>query len=193
MHTLPGFAPGSGILGRVAFLCGPFLSHHTQPPHGISCREVMEMMQAKRPSAAARIWGSGAAPGLRGTVRFSPHGEGTLVTAELWGLPGSESGFFAMHVHETGDCRGEGFPNTGSHYDPGKREHPMHAGDLPPLLRRRDGRAWLAVVTDRFRPEDVVGRSVVIHSHPDDFRTQPSGSAGAKIGCGIIAAVGRGR
>ena len=136
--------------------------------------------------AEAKVWGGEAAPGVRGTVRFWPRPAGTLVVAQIEGLPGSEAGFFALHIHETGDCRGNGFPNTGGHYNPGQMPHPMHAGDLPPLLRRRDGKAWLAVVTDRFRVRDIVGRSVVIHSHPDDFRTQPSGDSGAKIGCGVI-------
>lgn len=63
--------------------------------------------------------------------------------------------------------------------------HPDHAGDLPPLMRS-NGNAFSAVVTDRFTPSDIVGRTVVIHSNPDDFSTQPSGNAGKKIACGVI-------
>jgi Cu-Zn family superoxide dismutase len=33
---------------------------------------------------------------------------------------------------------------------------------------------------------DVIGRTVVVHSGADDFRTQPAGNAGRKIGCGVI-------
>ena len=43
-----------------------------------------------------------------------------------------------------------------------------------------------AVVTDRFTISDIIGRTVVIHKSPDDFTTQPSGNAGAKIACGEI-------
>ena len=139
-----------------------------------------------RREAEAKVWGGKEAPNLRGTVRFLPRPGGTLVVARIEGLPRSEAGFFAFHIHETGDCRGEGFPNTGGHYNPFEMSHPMHAGDLPPLLRLGGGRAFLSVETDRFRVSDVVGRSVVIHSHPDDFHTQPSGGSGTKIGCGVI-------
>ena len=75
------------------------------------------------------------------------------------------------------DCSGVGFPNTGSHYNSDDRDHPLHAGDLPPLLSS-NGSACLAVMTDRFRVKDIIGRTVVIHSGPDDFRTQSAGNAG---------------
>ena len=122
---------------------------------------------------------------MHGTVRFIPRKNGTLVVAEISGLPATDIGFFAFHIHEGGNCSGLGFPNTGSHYNPDDRDHPLHAGDLPPLLSS-GGSAYLAVMSDRFRVKDVIGRIVVIHSGPDDFRTQPSGGAGDKIACGVI-------
>ena len=44
----------------------------------------------------------------------------------------------------------------------------------------------MMVYTTRFFPEEVVGKTVVIHDMPDDFRTQPSGNSGEKIACGQI-------
>lgn len=41
-------------------------------------------------------------------------------------------------------------------------------------------------LTDRFKVDDVIGRTVIIHDKPDDFTTQPSGNSGEKIACGII-------
>ena len=32
----------------------------------------------------------------------------------------------------------------------------------------------------------ILDRSVIVHRMPDDFKTQPSGDAGTKIGCGVI-------
>lgn len=128
----------------------------------------------------ARIRGSAS-----GTVRFCQKQEGVLVTAEIRGLPESETGFFALHIHEGTDCSGVGFSDTGAHYNPTGAFHPRHAGDLPPLLSC-SGRAYLSVLTNRFRLGDILGRTVVIHSLPDDFRTQPSGAAGEKIACGVI-------
>ncbi len=145
-------------------------------------------MENKTPSAVAHIKGGDAYPGLTGTVRFYPRCGGTLVVADIAGLPDTDTGFFAFHIHEGGDCRGAGFPDTGAHYNPTAAEHPRHAGDLPPLLSDR-GRAYCQVLTGRFRVSDVIGKTVVIHAAPDDFKTQPSGNAGEKIACGVIRRV----
>ncbi|MGM9537743.1 MAG: superoxide dismutase family protein [Candidatus Onthomonas sp.] len=122
-------------------------------------------------------------------MKFYRSDGGTLVVADISGLPpDSETGIFALHIHEGTDCSGPGFSDTGGHFNPTGQLHPNHAGDLPPLFSFR-GRAFLAVLTGRFRVSDVIGRTVVIHSGPDDFKTQPSGNSGAKIACGIIRAV----
>lgn len=140
------------------------------------------------PAAAASIRGEDTCPEVHGCVKFIPQCDGTLVIAEIYGLPDSETGFFGFHIHEGGNCGGTGFSDTGSHYNPGNTSHPRHAGDLPPLLSS-SGRAYMAVETNRFRLSDIIGRTVVIHSHPDDFRTQPSGDSGSKIACGVIRRV----
>ena len=138
------------------------------------------------PDAAAKIVGGEQAPCLKGSVKFYQLPGSVLVEAELTGRPCQPpSGFSAFHIHEKGDGSGEGFPNTGGHYDPSDRPHPFHAGDLPPLLSC-NGRAYLAVITGRFCVKDVIGRSVVIHAGPDDLHSRPAGNAGAKIGCGVI-------
>lgn len=146
------------------------------------------LIQNKMPAAVACVRGDGTHVDLCGHVKFIPCDSGTLVVAEIFGLPDSETGFFALHIHEGGDCCEQGFPNTGGHYNPCEREHPLHAGDLPPLLRC-NGKAYLAVLTSRFCIQDVIGKTVMIHSHPDDFKTQPSGGAGSKIACGVIRRV----
>lgn len=141
---------------------------------------------SSRPSAAARIRGGHAAPDLSGVVRFYQKRSSVLVVANIDRLPQTGgSGFFALHIHEGDRCTGENFADTGNHFNPMKTRHPSHAGDLPPLLSCR-GRAYLAVETDRIRVKDIIGRTIVIHSDPDDFSSQPSGSAGEKIACGII-------
>ena len=136
-------------------------------------------------SAAAWIMGDSSHPSVRGIVRFFQREDGVLVEVQVTGLPRTETGFFALHIHEGANCDGDGFSNSGGHFNPGHGEHPCHAGDLPPLLAD-SGRAWLKVLTTRFRVEDVIGRTVILHGAPDDFHTQPSGSAGEKIACGVI-------
>ncbi|MGN1306586.1 MAG: superoxide dismutase family protein [Faecousia sp.] len=142
----------------------------------------MQLLQAQ-----AKVKGGKKHPNLHGTVRFTARGNGTLVAAEICGLPESETGFFAFHIHEGEDCGGEGFSDTKGHMNPCNRAHPCHAGDLPPLLSC-NGRAEMTVFTERFSVCDILGKTVVIHAEPDDFHTQPSGNAGTKIACGVIRA-----
>ena len=140
----------------------------------------------KCPDAVARITGGAEAPQLSGRVEFYQENGCVLVAARISGLPKeSETGFFGFHIHQGRNCSGAGFSGTGSHYNPAERVHPAHAGDLPPLLECR-GRAYLSFRTDRFSVNDIIGRTVVIHSDPDDFHTQPAGNAGKKIACGVI-------
>jgi len=137
------------------------------------------------PKAIAWVHGGTDLPQLSGMVRFFQSTDGVIIEAEIFGLPETETGFFAFHIHEGGSCTGEGFPNTGGHFNPKEEIHPNHAGDLPPLLGNH-GKAYMKVLTDRFRIEEIIGRTVIIHDSPDDFHTQPSGNAGTKIACGVI-------
>ena len=139
-----------------------------------------------RPDAVAYVRGGADAPNINGQVRFYQEPRSVRVEADIAGLPkDSETGFFGFHIHEGNSCAGTGFPQTGNHYNPDATTHPRHAGDLPPLMMQQ-GRAQMTVRTDRFRVQDIIGRTVVIHSNPDDFTTQPTGNAGTKIACGVI-------
>ena len=143
----------------------------------------------KCPDAVARITGGAEAPQLSGRVEFYQENGCVLVAARISGLPReSETGFFGFHIHQGRDCSRASFSGTGSHYNPAERTHPEHAGDLPPLLECQ-GNAYLSVRTDRFSVTDIIGRTVVIHSDPDDFHSQPAGNAGKKIACGVICKV----
>ena len=136
------------------------------------------------PDAIAYLTGSQDDKPLMGEVEFFQKPNGVLVKAHVSGLP-DHSGFFALHIHEGDSCSGADFANTKGHFNPSGANHPNHAGDLPPLLSS-GGNAYLAVLTDRFSVKDVLGRTVVIHDGPDDFRSQPAGNAGTKIACGVI-------
>ena len=138
------------------------------------------------PNAVARIKGGSDAPHVSGEVRFYQECGNVLVVADISGMPTcGETGFFALHIHEGGSCGGEGFAQTGGHYNPKEMPHPNHRGDFPPLMRYGD-RAFLAARTDRFCVQEIIGKTVVIHDGPDDFRSQPAGNAGTKIACGVI-------
>ena len=143
----------------------------------------------KTPYATAQIRGGMEAPQLSGCVQFYQENGCVLIVAKISGLPKeSKTGFFGFHIHEGDNCSGTDFSGTDSHYNPFDQAHPKHAGDLPPLLECQ-GNAYLSVRTDRFSVADIIGRTVVIHSDPDDFRSQPAGNAGKKIACGVICKV----
>lgn len=145
-----------------------------------------------RPQAAACIAGSESYPDISGKVRFYQTNKGVIVWAEISGLPHSElpchGRVFGFHIHKGTDCGGgmeDPFADAMSHYDPNGCEHPYHAGDLPPLFENK-GAALSLFLTDRFSVKEIIGRTVIIHDHPDDFTTQPSGNSGTKIACGVI-------
>lgn len=125
--------------------------------------------------------------GITGDALFVQRNDGVLVTVRVSGLPGNGSGFYALHIHEGGSCSGEDFSETGGHYNPASSPHPGHSGDLPPLLDC-GGTAYLKVLSSRFTVDEVIGKTIVIHGERDDFSSQPAGSAGKKIACGVIKA-----
>lgn len=98
---------------------------------------------------------------------------------------GLTPGFHGFHVHAVGVCdptsidpkTGSPFFSAGPHLNPTGAPHREHAGDLPVLLVRANGRADLSVATDRFRLSDLKdadGSAVIIHANPDNFANIPT-------------------
>lgn len=147
---------------------------------------VLDIVDQQPPKAYAYLHGSSHYPDLKGIVLIYSMGNLSLVLVSVQGLMGS--GFHGLHIHEGTKCLGNAqdeFAQAGQHYNPTNEEHPNHAGDLPPLLAN-DGFAFSAFVTDRFKPEEVEGKTIIIHAMPDDFHSQPAGDSGMKIACGVI-------
>jgi len=132
-----------------------------------------------------------------GWVRFEQQGSKVLVTAEVRGLkPNTEHGF---HVHEKGDCSAADAMSAGGHFNPGGSPHAhysqsaRHAGDLSNLTADASGIARYSFSSDGLSAaggtaNSVVGRAVVVHRDPDDYKSQPAGNSGPRIACGVIAA-----
>ena len=149
----------------------------------------------RRPDAQAIVKGNAKYLNLSGLVRFYQTRRGVLVCAEVLGLPEvgepCENRIFAFHIHSGSQCTGDStdpFADALTHYNPGNCPHPAHAGDLVPLFSNH-GYSFEVFLTDRFTVCEIVGRTVIVHSGPDDFTTQPSGNAGSKIACGQIRAM----
>jgi superoxide dismutase, Cu-Zn family len=110
--------------------------------------------------------------------------------------PNQEHGF---HIHEVGDCSSGDGMSTKGHFNPTGKPHgnpsaaEHHAGDLPALKADKSGRARLDVelagITLAPGPTSIVGRGLIIHADPDDYKTQPTGNSGARLACGVIKAI----
>lgn len=158
------------------------------------------MILTKKPIAIANIAGGSLAPEINGTVSFYNAHNGTLVVAEIYNLPNSVAPTlntapinpFGFHIHEGNNCEQgnstEPFQAAMGHYNPTNMPHPFHAGDMP-VLFGNNGYAFLVFYTERFTPNQVIGRAVIIHQNPDDFRSQPAGNSGKRLACGIVKQV----
>jgi Cu-Zn family superoxide dismutase len=130
-----------------------------------------------------------------GTVTFTAQGGQLAVHARVTGLkPNAEHGF---HLHEKGDCSSPDATSAGGHFNPDGKPHgpqdaPHHAGDMPALKADGSGvaeaRFMLAGVSVGSGPADVVGKGLIVHAQPDDYKTQPTGNAGARLACGVVKA-----
>ena len=134
---------------------------------------------------------------VRGFANFVQLGDKVRVTVSLSGLaPNTEFGF---HIHEVGDCTSGDGMSTKGHFNPfGKPHaqagmHDRHAGDLPSI--RSDKLGHVATVSDvdgitvTPGPASIVGRGLIVHAQADDYKTQPTGNAGARNACGVIKLV----
>jgi len=129
----------------------------------------------------------------KGTVTFTQDGDVVHARANVTGLkPGAQHGF---HVHEKGDCSSGDGMSTGGHYNPlGKPHGPQsgehHAGDMPSLTADSYGNANasfdLRGVSIGSGAADLVGKGLIVHRDPDDYKTQPTGNAGPRIACAVI-------
>ncbi len=151
--------------------------------------------------AICQLAGSEAYPQLTGTVGFRKGKNGTWIEVQAEGLPPFQAGTpqvgpHGFHIHNGNACGSgsgeEPFPEADGHWNPDDQPHGNHAGDFP-VLFSSEGNASMLFFTDRFLPEDILGKTLVLHQSPDDYRTQPAGGSGIRIACGVITGKNAGR
>ena len=129
---------------------------------------------------------------VQGNVLFKQEANGIRVIVEVSGLTPGSHGF---HVHEKGDCSAPDASSAGGHFNPHQTAHGkagegvFHAGDMPSLEADANGNARLNVVLDSITfagEHSIVGRSLIVHADPDDYVSQPTGNAGARVACAVI-------
>ncbi|MBL3658365.1 superoxide dismutase family protein [Fulvivirga sediminis] len=133
---------------------------------------------------------------ITGTATFTETPDG--IAFEI-NVENAEPGEHAVHIHEKGDCSAADGKSAGGHWNPtgvdhGKRgSETFHKGDIGNMTVGEDGKGSLSIVAEDWTiggeiDSNVVGKAVIIHAGADDFTSQPSGAAGARIGCGVINA-----
>jgi len=129
----------------------------------------------------------------KGDVKFAPRGSKVLVSANVSGLSPGTHGF---HIHDKGDCSSGDGMSAGGHFNPLNKPHggpttmERHVGDMPSLVADASGNATLSVELDTMSltpgATNIIGKAVIVHKDPDDYTTQPTGNAGARVACGVI-------
>jgi len=135
---------------------------------------------------------------VAGELTFTTADGGVHVTGTVTGLtPDSQHGF---HIHETGDCSAPDGTSAGGHFNPDGVAHgqvtadPHHAGDTNNITADAQGTATIDqmlsnnVDIGKGDKYDIVGKGVIVHAKPDDYTSQPTGEAGARLACGVIQA-----
>ncbi len=115
--------------------------------------------------------------------------------AEVW-IENATPGTHGLHIHEKGDCSAPDGTSAGGHFNAAGNPHAAptesahHNGDFGNIEIGADGKGHLEITSDMITvkpgPNSVVGKSVIFHEKADDMKTQPTGAAGARYGCGVI-------
>ncbi|NNJ89054.1 MAG: superoxide dismutase family protein [Eudoraea sp.] len=134
---------------------------------------------------------------VEGEVTFTEENGMVVMKASFSGLTPGEH---AIHIHEKADCSAADGTSTGGHWNPTAEPHGKwgesegyHRGDIGNLTADADGNATVEFKTDLWcigcedETKNIVGKAVIVHRGTDDFTTQPTGAAGARVSCtGII-------
>lgn len=134
---------------------------------------------------------------VTGDVTFTEEDGKVMMVAMLTGLTEGEH---AIHIHDKADCSSADGKSTGGHWNPTNTPHGKwgaaegyHKGDIGNFTADADGNATVEFDTDEWcigcddETKNIVGKGVIVHQGVDDFTSQPSGAAGARVSCtGII-------
>lgn len=133
---------------------------------------------------------------VTGNAKFNNEADGKVRMRLELTIPAKAGKEVAVHIHEHGNC-GDNAMLAHGHWNPTNESHgkwgqgKYHSGDIGNVLLDKDGKGSVSVTTDRWTiggdsTKNIIGRAIIVHGGMDDYKTQPTGNAGNRIGCGII-------
>ena len=146
--------------------------------------------------AEAKLSGTYADTTVDGTVKFDTGPDGKVVMTLDITVPAKAGKPIAVHIHEHGNC-GDTAKLAHDHWNPTNAQHgkwgsaSFHAGDIGNIQLNANGKGTLSLATDLWTlggqpAKNILGKAIIVHGGTDDYKTQPSGDAGTRIGCGVI-------
>jgi Cu-Zn family superoxide dismutase len=147
-------------------------------------------------TAVATLSGTEADTTLEGTATFTQEGTGNVKLDLSVTVAKMANKTVAVHIHEHPDCGMMG-KNTHGHWNPTNKQHgkwgtgDFHSGDIGNVTLDANGKGTLTMDTDLWSiggdsTKNILNRAIIVHSGVDDYKTQPTGNAGSRIGCGVI-------
>ncbi len=157
-------------------------------------QDFADLLPPPQSAGAHAVIDSTSGSEVTGTAVFEQTGDTITLTVEI---QNAEPGLHGVHIHEFGDCSAPDGTSAGGHWNPTNTAHgkwgegEFHLGDIGNILVSDDGTGNIELTTDLWELGtgsifDVVGKGIIVHADADDFTSQPSGAAGARIGCGAI-------
>src|SRR5688572_11146628 len=133
---------------------------------------------------------------VSGTIKFDREADGKLRMHLQLSIPSRSEKEVAVHIHEHGNC-GDTAKLAHGHWNPTNEQHGQwgqgsyHSGDLGNVKIDKDGNGSLTLTSDRWTlggdsTKNILGKAIIVHGGMDDYKTQPTGNAGNRIGCGVI-------
>ncbi len=130
-----------------------------------------------------------------GTATFVEKNGAVTFVAKIAGL---KPGIHAIHIHEKSDCSAADGSSAGGHWNPTFKKHgkwgdsEYHKGDIGNFIADKNGNGTITLTTSEWcigcgdATKNILGKGLIVHAGADDFITQPSGNAGARVACSAI-------
>lgn len=148
-----------------------------------------QQARVETPTDAVVVLSATEGNDVDGVLTLTARGESVRIRGRVSGLEPGKHGF---HIHEYGDLRDPQGKSAGGHFNPTDARHgapddeQRHAGDLGNIEANEDGIANVDMTSEGLQLHFVIGRALVVHGGEDDFESQPSGDAGARVALGVI-------